>query len=97
MKRLALILTFGLVSACGATKEQLVRRAAFDLNCPEPQIDIQELDGRTRGVRGCGRQATYVEQCEVVQGSRSNCTWLLNADAQPAPAAEQPSVGNTTP
>ncbi|MBI4820654.1 MAG: hypothetical protein HY791_30600 [Deltaproteobacteria bacterium] len=75
-----------LTGACGATREQLVKRASFDLNCPAEQLEVHELDGRTNGIRGCGRQATYVEQCEVVQGSRGNCTWIMNTDAEPSPS-----------
>ncbi len=73
-----LVAAIGLTIGCGASQEQLVRRASFDLNCPEAQVTVYEIDGRTRGVRGCARQATYVESCEA---NRSNCTWVLNSDA----------------
>lgn len=68
------------LAACHATEKQLRARAAFDLNCPEDQIQITKIDFRTRGVRACGEQATYVEAC---QGSgQSSCTWVLNTDSR---------------
>lgn len=38
---------------------ELRKKAAFDLNCIEPDLAISDLGGTSRGVRGCGRQATY--------------------------------------
>lgn len=67
----------GLVG-CGATEEQLRARAAFDLKCDESQLEIVPIDERTRGVRGCGHQGTYVESC--AQQNRTNCSWILNSD-----------------
>lgn len=70
--------------ACGATIEQLQSRAAFDLNCPKHQLNIIELDERTRGVTGCGQQVTYIESCnQDTNGMDSNCTWVLNSDSRP--------------
>ena len=58
-------------------------QAAFDLQCPEAQIQMQELSGDcgkklgttydcTLGVRGCGKQTTYSH----IRGSN---TWAANA------------------
>lgn len=66
---------------CGATEEQLRSRAAFDLNCPEDRINVVEIDNRTRGVRGCNQQATYVESCQGPDGNL-NCTWVLNSEGK---------------
>jgi hypothetical protein len=66
---------------CGATQEQLVRRAAFDLNCSESQISVVELDDRSRGVSGCGKKAVYLESCTTQNRERSSCTWVLNTPA----------------
>jgi hypothetical protein len=59
MKRAALFLLT--LSACSWTGE-VRQRASFDLQCPEPQIEVQTISsyGATYGARGCGRQATYV-------------------------------------
>jgi hypothetical protein len=84
-------------SACAAaTLEQLRRRASFDLDCPEGELEVVELDERTKGVRGCGRRATYIEHCDRVyteqtigaqsSGStaKTDCTWVMNsAGGQP--------------
>jgi hypothetical protein len=62
-----------------ASESQLRTRAAFDMSCTEPQVQIVKLDSRTRGVSGCGRKATYVETCD-----QSSCTWVQNTDTQPS-------------
>lgn len=76
------------LSACAmsATTSQLVKRASFDLDCAEEELEVVELDPRTRGVRGCGRRATYVEQCKPCANGYQGCecTWLMNTDARPA-------------
>lgn len=57
-------------------------RAAFDLQCPEAQIQLTELSGCggikmagthcTMGASGCGRQATYID---------INGNWVMNSSA----------------
>ncbi|MFO0612640.1 MAG: hypothetical protein U0414_08640 [Polyangiaceae bacterium] len=71
---------------CGATAEQLRTRAAFDLQCTQTQLEVVELDSRTRGVRGCGQQATYIESCKACANGQPycDCTWVLNGDTRPA-------------
>ena len=64
---------------CSATKEQLLKRAAFDLRCTKDEMRVTRIDARTRGVRGCGKQATYIESCDANRGS---CTWVLNERGQ---------------
>lgn len=62
--------------------DQLVRRAAFDMNCPESSLEVHDLGGRTRGVRGCGQQATYVLVCRE-PGYGDECArgdWVMNND-----------------
>jgi hypothetical protein len=70
-----------LIAACAAQptrRDKLLKRAAFDLNCGKDELTVSKLDDRTRGVRGCGRQATYVETCDRVG---YNCTWVMNNQA----------------
>ena len=76
----------GVVSlACGAMyndglKEDLEKRAAFDLDCQASSLRFRELsetDGlvTSYGVRGCGQQATYVLNAHSqvwVQNERSD-------------------------
>jgi len=58
-------------------QEQVLRRAAFDLNCDKEQMTIVRIDGRTHGVRGCGKRATYVKECHSFPGGAS-CMWVMN-------------------
>jgi hypothetical protein len=87
-----LIVTMSVVlGACGATESQLRSRAAFDFSCPQGQLQITEIDGRSKGVTGCGKRAVYVEQCKP--NNASDCTWVLNTEltpeGPPAPAPAQ--------
>ena len=70
---------------CGATRDQLVRRASYDMSCPETQIQVYEIDNRTRGVQGCGQRATYIESCTDPARASNTCTWVLNSDANRGP------------
>jgi hypothetical protein len=38
----------------------LQKRAAFDFHCEQDDLTITRIDYSTRGVSGCGHQATYV-------------------------------------
>jgi len=80
----ALLLPVLLCGCMGATSQQLRRRAAFDLECSEGQIEIIEIDKRTRGVRGCGQRGTYVSQCRPCANGYvgCECTWILNTDGR---------------
>jgi hypothetical protein len=51
----------------------LINRASFDLNCPGPEIVVVKLGTTSRGVRGCGKQATYVHQFDTFDD------WALNS------------------
>lgn len=55
----------------------LLRRASFDLDCPEADLSTQDLGGQTYGVRGCGKQATYV--LVAGEGGRS---WVMNSGGE---------------
>lgn len=72
-----------LLAACagpGATAEQLKARATFDLECPEPEVQVHDLGARVRGVVGCGRRLSYVEVCET-RPDGTHCAWVINAPA----------------
>ena len=78
--------------AHAASTDQLLKRAAFDLDCAPEKLTVVEIDPRTRGVKGCGLRASYTEICEERAGAnvgpgtggsyRTNCTWMLNTDAR---------------
>ena len=75
-------LLLAIASGC-ATKAQLLRRASFDLSCPEASIQITKIDDRTMGVSACGKQATYVEQCATqsqvgMATFQDDCSWVRN-------------------
>lgn len=70
----------GCFGTTGASVEQLKARATFDLQCPAPATEVVELDARTRGVRGCGKQLTYVELCDN-RPDGWHCTWVINSPA----------------
>lgn len=48
-------------TACGAGPDRtLVRpRAAYELNCPDDQLELRQVSGSTFAVTGCGARATY--------------------------------------
>jgi len=73
-----------LIGGCGGMyndgfKSDLEKRAAFDMDCPNSQLRYQELSEASNdlvtsyGVRGCGRQATYI--LNVQSG-----VWVMNTD-----------------
>lgn len=63
----------------GHTIEDLRRRASFDFQCPESELSLHELGGGTRGVRGCGHQATYIQNCRsYAYGACVEGDWVMN-------------------
>jgi hypothetical protein len=62
-----------------AVSRQVMKRAAFDLNCSEEEISVQQLQGSaevaTYGVRGCGKRISYNAMCSSLG---SNC--VIDAD-----------------
>lgn len=86
---LAVTMLVGVAAGGGCTFKggpgALQPRAAFDLKCPESQIQLTELSGCggikmanarcTMGASGCGRQATYID----VDGN-----WVMNSAANEA-------------
>ena len=78
IREIAIFLGLGTatVAGCafGPSKDQLLRRAAFDLQCDKSRIYLREIDSKTIGARGCDQQATYVEVCGDLE-----CTWVLNS------------------
>lgn len=66
------------LAGCGATIEQLKSRASYDMNCPEEELVVINIDHRTKGIRGCGKKSTYLENCEHMARIRSSCAWKLD-------------------
>ena len=64
----------------------LQERAAFDLQCPKPQLRTQELGKEEiMGVAGCGRRAVYLYDFQ-------RSAWIMNG----AIDAEQPGGPGST-
>ncbi len=61
------------------TRSDLIRRASFDLNCPEERIATTDLGNDTIGVDACGQQVTYVLACEQREwGQCRTGRWVMN-------------------
>jgi hypothetical protein len=98
------VLALALLCCCYATAstEQLVRRASFDLDCASKELGYERIDNSTLGVRGCGKQATYVESCDGPRAKpETTCTWVLNGSisipATPTGAATHATAVTTSP
>lgn len=66
-------------SNMGANQAQLMERASFDLDCPKKELALTDLGDSARGVRGCGKQASYIETCTGQRGyATTTCTWMLD-------------------
>jgi hypothetical protein len=65
------------VAACATStpRDELLRRASFDLRCTKDELHVTKISDDTRGVRGCGKQATYIRHCKP---PGFECTWILN-------------------
>lgn len=91
----ALLASVGSVGAGSSSDRDTLRpRAAFDLDCTQQQLHVTQLNDTTYGVRGCGRQATYVWSCHSVGSSGTECDWNLNGgpyNLAPAPPTPPPA------
>ena len=63
-----------LLCGCGNWHDRLIPRAAFDLQCPESEIQARLLSDHVAGVVGCGKRATYNDVCRGLGA----CQWVLN-------------------
>jgi hypothetical protein len=86
-----LVLVF-VCCACGASLYQLKSRAHEDLHCPTEEITTWNVDRRTLGARGCGREAIYIEQCSGDYHTTEDCTWVLNTDVRTDQNAAEPQA-----
>jgi hypothetical protein len=89
MKRVIVLFVLGASSiGCSTVPARvnlLKERAAFDLQCPKEQIETTDLGGgKTYGVRGCGKQVTYVAGYSCKNSAALKyCKWVMNTDSQP--------------
>ncbi len=69
-----------------------LRQAAFELNCPQENLQVMRLSASQLGITGCDKRATYVRTCAPGTG----CTWLMTVAGDGAPGqAAPPASGNT--
>jgi hypothetical protein len=63
-------------------KHPVVQMAPFDLDCPRAELHYYKINGKTWGVRGCGKQTKYVEVCHSVNNPwmmpYEDCQWVQN-------------------
>ena len=67
-------------ASCIATSGQadlVLRRAAFDLQCPDGQLQVSNLGHNAFGVVGCGKRAAYVVDCK--NAMMDSCTAIMNS------------------
>lgn len=84
----AIVLLGALSGGCGAMyndglKEDLEKRATFDLDCPTSKLAFRELSETnglvtSYGVRGCGNRATYVLNV-------NSQVWVMNNGGESEP------------
>ena len=58
-----------------ATQAQLRDTAARDFRCPTDNLRYRTLDERSRWVAGCGKSATYKEECSRSDSGEERCGW----------------------
>jgi hypothetical protein len=66
--------------AVHASETQLTSMAARDFSCPGDNLRQRTLDERTRWVAGCGKSATYQEQCRRNRDGKDECNWERRED-----------------
>lgn len=92
---IAAVLATMSLSSCSHAQANLLKRAAFDLDCPEAQLRTQKIGGAW-GVAGCGRSASY-----VIVGQPPYRQWVMNSvqdnrdEAHGTAAAPTPSRGRS--
>jgi hypothetical protein len=78
------VLLLACSAGMGRTVTELRTRAAFDLQCAGSELAVTPLTETTYGVRGCGRQATYVHRCLRNTAGLVNCEWMQDAAVVPS-------------
>ena len=58
MKHLYVLFMVFLLTSCSTTKA-VMKRAAFDLDCPENKIEILDIGSGGGGAKGCGKRTSY--------------------------------------
>jgi hypothetical protein len=80
----------GLLAGCTGPKTQVRERAAFDFDCPEERVAV-ESSSAGWVARGCGKEATYLVQRELVE---RNSEIRRVADDQTLHSDRSPDAGS---
>lgn len=60
------IALFVVLASCAGRVQLNMKRVAFDMQCDAANLQRVDLgDSDSAGIVGCGKQATYVQQCNV--------------------------------
>lgn len=65
------------VVGCGGSAHQLNTLARENLQC-DHNIVFTHIDDKTQRANGCGRQATFVQLCDV----EGECNWMRDNTTQ---------------
>ncbi len=57
-------------------ERSVLKRASFDMDCDEDELELYRLSALVSGARGCGRQAAYIVRCDIF----GICKAVLNSD-----------------
>jgi hypothetical protein len=98
MKHILMVAAAMLATAAGCVSDadligKIRPRAAFDLSCPEQQVDVKLLDGKSSssasyGAMGCGKRARYETFCDEQRADK--CLIRAQSVDVGGDAAQQP-------
>jgi hypothetical protein len=78
MRKVLLIsITLLLATACGGTMRELNTLARDDLRC-DSNLTFTKVNDQTRIASGCGKEVTYVEQCDA----KDECHWSRDSEVR---------------
>ena len=60
-----------------------IKRAAYELGCPQDQLEVTDLGSYTMGVSGCGKKAVYKQ----IPGAG----WVNNSATEAATTKSEPA------
>jgi len=65
--RAGVLLSALILGSCATFEERVTavkKRASFDLDCPEQQLEFSQLSPHVVGVKGCGKRKSYTVKCD---------------------------------
>ena len=74
MRALRFIALIALCS-CASGPHPALTIASRDFECPIKSLTRHEIYPNKQRVEGCGKEATYVKDCDTGYGTDSSCEW----------------------